>query len=55
MQITVRNYPCRANSGCGPIVRRPGVNITPLWGIRHSPETVLDIDMKLSVAYGTTI
>ena len=23
MQITVRNYPCRANSGCGPIVRRP--------------------------------
>ena len=20
MQITVRNYPCRANSGCGPIV-----------------------------------
>ena len=33
----------------------PGVNITPLRDIRHSSETVLDIDMKLSVPYGITI
>ena len=33
-----------------------GVNITPPPpDIRHSSETVLDIDMKLSVPYGTTI
>ena len=35
-----------------------GVNITPpplLRNIRHSSKTVTDIDMKLSVPYGTTI
>ena len=36
MQITVRNYPCRANSGCGPIVR---------W-------YVLSLAFTLAISYG---
>ena len=41
-----------------PLTRAPpgeGVNITPLRDIHHSSKTVRDIDMKLSVPYGTTI
>ena len=33
----------------------PGGKYYPLRDIRHSSETVLDIDMKLSIPYGTTI
>ena len=32
-----------------------GLLHTPLRDIRHSSETVLDIDIKLSVPYGTKI
>ena len=33
--ITVRNYPCRANSGCGPIVQCSGNGFQKIGGGAH--------------------